>query len=48
MTRQGTAFTAIGALLASFVFFFADEEHDDGGPMYILQAYAPFKLVAFR
>ena len=49
MTRQRTAFTTIGALLTSFVFFFADEEHNEGGgPMYMLQAYVPFKIVAFR
>jgi hypothetical protein len=34
--------------LTCFVFFFADEHNDGGGPMYMLQAYAPFKVVAFR
>jgi hypothetical protein len=34
--------------LTSFVFSFADEHNDGGGPMYMLQAYAPFKVVAFR
>jgi hypothetical protein len=49
MTRQRTAFLQPSVLfLTSFVFFFADEHNDGGGPMYMLQAYVPFKVVAFR
>jgi hypothetical protein len=35
------------SLRLNSVFFFADEHNDGGGPMYMLQAYVTFKVVAF-